>query len=68
MNGFDSYRLRQRAEVARLVLIVAFLVLCGAFFRAQIIQHEQVPAPGRDQPAAPDPADAAPRIDPRPEG
>jgi len=41
MNGFDSYRLRARADIARLVLIVAFLVLCGAFFRTQVIQHSK---------------------------
>jgi hypothetical protein len=36
MNGFDSYRLRERADIARIVLIVAFVVLCGAFFRAAL--------------------------------
>ena len=41
MNGFDSYRLRARADIARLVLIVAFLVLCAAFFRTQVIQHSK---------------------------
>jgi penicillin-binding protein 2 len=41
MNGFDSYRIRERAELARLVLIATFLVLAGAFFRTQIIQHEK---------------------------
>lgn len=41
MNGFDSYRVRERAEIARLVLIGAFLVLCGAFFRTQVIQHDK---------------------------
>ena len=41
MNGFDSYRLRQRADIARLVLIIAFVVLCGAFFRTQVIQHSK---------------------------
>jgi len=41
MNGFDSYRLRERADIARLVLIAAFLVLCGAFFRTQVIQHNK---------------------------
>ena len=33
MNGFDSYRVRERADVARWVLIGAYLVLSGAFFR-----------------------------------
>jgi penicillin-binding protein 2 len=41
MSGFDSYRVRERAEIARLVLIGAFLVLAGAFFRTQILQHEK---------------------------
>jgi penicillin-binding protein 2 len=41
MNGFDSYRVRERAEIARLVLIGAFLVLTGAFFRTQIMQHDK---------------------------
>jgi penicillin-binding protein 2 len=41
MNGFDSYRVRERADVARWILIVAFLVLAGAFFRTQIIQHDK---------------------------
>src|SRR5919198_3829932 len=41
MTGFDSYRIRERAEIARLVLVGAFLVLVGAFFRTQIIQHEK---------------------------
>ncbi|MEO7984929.1 MAG: penicillin-binding protein 2 [Gemmatimonadales bacterium] len=41
MNGFDSYRLRERAEVAQWILVIAFLVLTGAFFRTQILQHEK---------------------------
>ena len=41
MNGFDSYRVRERAEIARAVLIGVFLVLAGAFFRTQVIQHEK---------------------------
>jgi penicillin-binding protein 2 len=41
MNGFDSYRVRERAEIARMVLIGAFLVLSGAFFRTQVLQHEK---------------------------
>src|SRR6476646_6403747 len=41
MTGFDSYRVRERAEIARLVLIGAFLVLTGAFFRTQVIQHDK---------------------------
>jgi penicillin-binding protein 2 len=41
MNGFDAYRLRERADVARWILLAAFLVLVGAFFRTQILQHEK---------------------------
>jgi penicillin-binding protein 2 len=41
MNGFDSYRVRERADVARWILVGAFLVLSGAFFRTQIVQHDK---------------------------
>lgn len=41
MGGFDSYRVRERANTAQLVLLAAFIVLGGAFFRTQIIQHEK---------------------------
>jgi penicillin-binding protein 2 len=41
MTGFDTYRVRERAEIARMVLIGAFLVLAGAFFRTQVLQHEK---------------------------
>jgi penicillin-binding protein 2 len=41
MNGFDSYRLRERADIAQIILVVAFLVLAGAFFRTQVLQHEK---------------------------
>ena len=41
MSGFDSYRVRERADVARLILLGSFLVLAGAFFRTQIIQHDK---------------------------
>ncbi|MBA3498192.1 MAG: penicillin-binding protein 2 [Gemmatimonadales bacterium] len=41
MNGFDSYRVRERADVARWVLIATFAVLSGAFFRTQIVQHDK---------------------------
>ena len=41
MNGFDSYRVRERAEAAQWILVAAFLVLAGAFFRTQILQHEK---------------------------
>jgi penicillin-binding protein 2 len=41
MNGFDSYRLRERADTAQWILLVAFLILSGAFFRTQVLQHEK---------------------------
>jgi penicillin-binding protein 2 len=41
MSGFDSYRVRDRADVARWVLIAAYVVLSGAFFRTQVIQHDK---------------------------
>jgi penicillin-binding protein 2 len=41
MNGFDSYRVRERADLARWVLVGAFLILSGAFFRTQVIQHDK---------------------------
>ncbi|MEP7176928.1 MAG: hypothetical protein ABI860_10300, partial [Gemmatimonadales bacterium] len=41
MNGFDSYRARERAAIAHWVLIGAFVVLAGAFFRTQILQHDK---------------------------
>src|SRR6476469_1734917 len=41
MTGFDSYRVRERAEIARLVLVGAFLVLISAFFRTQVLQHDK---------------------------
>jgi penicillin-binding protein 2 len=41
VNGLDSYRVRERAEIARLVLIGAFLILAGAFFRTQVLQHDK---------------------------
>ncbi|MFL5403739.1 MAG: penicillin-binding protein 2, partial [Gemmatimonadales bacterium] len=39
--NYDSYRIRERAEIARLVFLGAFLVLAGAFFRTQVLQHEK---------------------------
>ena len=39
--NLDSYRIRERADIARLVLLGAFLVLIGAFFRTQVLQHEK---------------------------
>ena len=41
MTGSDSYRVGERARVARWIISGAFLLLLGAFFRTQIIQHEK---------------------------
>jgi len=41
MSAFDSYRINERAGVARWIVVAAFAVLLGAFFRTQIIQHEK---------------------------
>ncbi|HMV30964.1 MAG: penicillin-binding protein 2 [Gemmatimonadales bacterium] len=41
MNEFHPTRLRERAERARWVLGIAFLVLVGAFFRTQILQFDR---------------------------
>ena len=41
MNGFDSYQVRERATMARLVLSLVFAILIGAFFRTQILQHDK---------------------------
>ena len=41
MNEFHPTRLRERAERARWVLAIAFLVLVGAFFRTQILQFDR---------------------------
>jgi len=41
MTGSDSYRLGERARAARWIIVGAFLVLLGAFFRTQVIQHEK---------------------------
>ena len=41
MNGFDSYRLRERADTAQWILVLTFAVLAGAFFRTQVLQHEK---------------------------
>ena len=41
MNAFDSIALSRRATQARAVLLLAFLVLGGAFFRAQILEHDK---------------------------
>ncbi len=41
MSEFHSHRLEHRATQARAVLALAFLVLLGAFFRAQVLEHER---------------------------
>ena len=41
MSVFDSYRINERARVARGIVACAFAVLLGAFFRTQIIQHDK---------------------------
>jgi penicillin-binding protein 2 len=41
VSAFDSYRINERAGVARWIVVAAFAVLIGAFFRTQIIQHER---------------------------
>ena len=38
MSSFDSERLRERMAQIRVVLIVAFLLLAAAFFRAQVLE------------------------------
>ncbi|HJS46366.1 MAG TPA: penicillin-binding protein 2 [Gemmatimonadales bacterium] len=41
MSEFHSHRLERRATQARAVLALAFVVLLGAFFRAQVVEHER---------------------------
>jgi len=41
MSDFDSRRLRERARWTQWVLVGAFAILLGAFFRLQVIQHER---------------------------
>jgi penicillin-binding protein 2 len=41
VSGFDSYRVRERADLARWVVVGAFLLLIGAFFHTQVIEHEK---------------------------
>lgn len=40
MSEWSSWRLRQREQAARVVVVAAFLLLAGAFFRTQVIEHE----------------------------
>lgn len=41
MNHLDPIELQKRATAARIIVAGAFLLLGGAFFRAQVIQHEK---------------------------
>ncbi len=41
MSTFEPYQLQQRATVARAIVWGAFLLLLGAFFRTQVLQHEK---------------------------
>ncbi len=38
--AFTPFRLRERAAIATLVLAAAFVLMLGAFFRAQVLSHE----------------------------
>ena len=40
MSAFGSDRLRERSTLATGVVVVAFLLLAGAFFRAQVLNYE----------------------------
>jgi len=41
MKEFQSFRVGERATLARWLLVAAFLVLAGAFFRTQVIQYDR---------------------------
>lgn len=41
MNEFHSYRRAERAALARWLVVGAFLLLVGAFFRTQVVQHDK---------------------------
>ncbi len=41
MTAFSSHRLRERARGFRVVLLLAFLVLVGAFFNTQVLNTER---------------------------
>ena len=41
MTGSPPTRVRDRADQFRWVLVLAFLVLIGAFFRTQVLQVEK---------------------------
>ena len=66
MNGFDSYRVRERADIARWILVVAFLVLSGAFFRTQVIQHDKFQLKAETNRLRPIPLTPPRGVDPRP--
>lgn len=41
MNSFMSFEVGRRAALARALLFLAFLVLAGAFFRAQVLRSDE---------------------------
>jgi penicillin-binding protein 2 len=41
MKEFQSYRIRERTDQARWILVGSFLLLIGAFFRTQVLEHER---------------------------
>ena len=41
MSVFASYEVARRADGARLILVLGFLVLAGAFFKAQVLEHDK---------------------------
>jgi len=41
MRDFQVYRVRERAIAARWIIVCSFVVLAGAFFRTQVLQHER---------------------------
>ena len=40
MTVFSPFRLKQRAVAVQFILLGAFVVILGAFFRAQVIEHD----------------------------
>ena len=40
MSAFDSFEVARRADRARGILVLAFLVLSAAFFKAQVLEHD----------------------------
>lgn len=41
MSALDPIELQKRATAATVVVVLAFAILIGAFFRAQVLQHEK---------------------------